>query len=119
MLLKETDTIDAILIMVLEQIKFVLNPNWELPSPCLDSFVTSVFSLLRVTGKQVTSRKLFAGSPYHLPLRRVILFFPGVNVTNKFLPLFIRCWGQWESRGYLLEMKNLEATPTKQNLGIS
>ena len=55
MLLKETDTIDAILIVVFEQNKFVILTKLGAPVAMFGfSFVTSVFCVLRVTGKQVT-----------------------------------------------------------------
>ena len=99
MLLKETDTIDAILIMVLEQIKFAILTKLGAPVAMFGfSFVTSVFRVLRVTGKQVTSRKLFAGSRYHLPLRRVIFQVSQMN----FFPFLSHGGGSGKGGGTLL-----------------
>ena len=75
------------------------------------SFVTSVF---RVTGKQVTSRKLFAGKTVWrgnlrgitLPSRvtprefiSLVSVFPGTNVINEFLPLFFQRGGSEVDEG--------------------
>ena len=59
MLLKETDTIDAILIVVLEQ-KQACNPHKN-GSSRRHVWILFRYQCLSRDGKQVTSRKLFAG----------------------------------------------------------
>ena len=96
MLLKETDTTTAILIVGLKQ----KSQNWELPSPCL-IWILFRYQCFPRHGKLFAGKAVLrAGSRYHLPLRGMS---PGINVVSEFLPLFTQRWWQWERRGYPIE----------------
>ena len=113
MLLKESDTIDAILTVVLE-LKHVCNSK-KTRSSHRHVWILFRYQGLPRHGETGNVAKTFrgkegfyAGSRYHLPLCRLTLFFPGIN---EFFPLFIQQWGHWARTGVILRKKNKDISP--------
>ena len=107
MLLKEIDTIDGILTVVLE-LKHVCNSN-KTGSSLRHVWILFRYQGLPRHGETSNVAKTFrgkegfyAGSRCHLPLCRLTLFFPCINA---FFPLFIQQWGHWARTGVILRKK--------------
>ena len=104
MLLKEIDTIDGILTVVLE-LKHVCNSK-KTRSSHRHVWILFRYQGLPRHGETSNVAKTFrgkegfyAGSRCHLPLCRLTLFFPCINA---FFPLFIQQWGHWARTGVIL-----------------